>query len=82
MNANAFMETMAGALCVLASADQAYAYLGPGAGLGAIGSALAIFVAAGILLLGLIIYPIRILKRRRQRAKEELILRDKSKDIT
>ena len=50
--------------------DCAYAYIGPGAGLGMIGSLIAIIVAAVIILLGLIIYPIRWLLKRRSRSKE------------
>jgi peptidoglycan/LPS O-acetylase OafA/YrhL len=69
MNANALVKTIPVVLCILALADRAYAYLGPGAGLGAIGSMLAIIVAVGVVLLGLIIYPIRRLRKRKSRAK-------------
>jgi hypothetical protein len=51
-------------------ADCAYAYIGPGAGLGMIGSLIAIIVAIVIIFLGLIIYPIRYLLKRRSRSKE------------
>jgi hypothetical protein len=50
--------------------DCAYAYIGPGAGLGMIGSLIAIIVAVVIIFLGLIIYPIRWLLKRRSRSKE------------
>jgi len=49
--------------------DCAYAYIGPGAGLGMIGSLIAIIVAIVIIFLGLIIYPIRYLLKRRSRSK-------------
>ena len=50
--------------------DCAYAYIGPGAGLGMIGSLIAIIVAVVIIFLGLIIYPVRYFLKRRSRSKE------------
>ena len=45
--------------------DPAVAYLGPGAGLGMIGSLIAIAVVAIVVVLGLVIYPIRLLRKKR-----------------
>ena len=45
---------------------EAQAYLGPGAGLGMLGSLLAIAVTVVVLLLGLVIYPIRLLRKRKK----------------
>lgn len=39
--------------------NNALAYLGPGAGLGAMGSIIAIVVAILVIVMGVIIYPIR-----------------------
>ena len=49
--------------------DVAWAYLGPGAGLGMIGSLIGVVVVVVISVLGLIIYPLRMLRKRRTRNK-------------
>jgi Flp pilus assembly protein TadB len=50
---------------------SAIAYIGPGAGLGMIGSLIAIAVVALIVVLGLVIYPIRLMrKKRREKAQQ------------
>lgn len=50
----------------------AHAYVGPGAGLGMIGSLIAVVGAILVALLGLVMFPISLLrKRRRQRAASE-----------
>jgi hypothetical protein len=49
--------------------DVAWAYLGPGAGLGMIGSLIGVVVVVVISVLGLIIYPLRVLRKRRTRNK-------------
>lgn len=46
--------------------EPAAAYLGPGAGLGMIGSLIAIVVVGLIMVLGLVIYPIKLLRKRRR----------------
>lgn len=58
---------LTGLLLVLATPLQAFAYVGPGAGLGAIVSLVA--VAAGVLiaLVGLVVFPLRLLLKRRNR---------------
>jgi hypothetical protein len=45
----------------------AHAYLGPGAGLGMIGSLIAIVFVLLVIVLGLVIYPIRRLRRRKSK---------------
>ena len=50
--------------------EYAQAYLGPGAGLGMIGSLIAVIVAVVIIILGLLIYPIRLLLKRKSSSKE------------
>lgn len=58
-------------ICVLSTlsfSNPAAAYLGPGAGLGMIGSLIAIVVVALVVVLGLIIYPIRMIRKRKARS--------------
>ena len=63
-------------LCVLLlalvgtwSAGPAQAYIGPGAGLGAMAVAVALFAGIGLLIVGLVWFPLkRMLKRRKQSA--------------
>lgn len=50
---------------LMVGSDTAHAYLGPGAGLGMIGSLVALVIVILVILFGLILYPIRrFLKRR------------------
>lgn len=56
-------------LSVLFLSNPAVAYLGPGAGLGMIGSLIAIIVVALVVVLGLVIYPVRILRKRKMQAR-------------
>jgi uncharacterized membrane-anchored protein len=51
---------------VLTVPDAAFAYIGPGAGLGLIGSLLAVLGAILLAIIGLIILPFRMLLKRRQ----------------
>ncbi|MEO1019315.1 MAG: hypothetical protein AAFY56_16730 [Pseudomonadota bacterium] len=53
------------ALTILAP-TYAMAYVGPGAGLGMIGSLIAVVVAVVVAILGIIIFPFRILMKRRK----------------
>jgi uncharacterized protein (DUF2062 family) len=55
-------------LSTLFSAGPAAAYLGPGAGLGMIGSLIAVIIVALVVILGLVIYPVRMLRKRRRKA--------------
>lgn len=58
--------TTAVAAC-LSAAALAPAYIGPGAGLGAIGSLLALVGAAALMVIGFVWYPVkRLLERRRE----------------
>ncbi len=54
----------AGLLLTLPS--YAVAYVGPGAGLGVIGSLIAVVVAVLVTVLGIVILPVRLLMRRRK----------------
>jgi nitric oxide reductase large subunit len=53
---------------VLSMAGPATAYVGPGAGLTAIGSLLALFGAVALAIVGFIWYPVRRLMRKRKAA--------------
>lgn len=50
---------------VLLAASPAHAYIGPGAGLSAIGSIVALFAAVGLAIVGFVWYPVKRLRRRR-----------------
>ena len=50
----------------LFAAMPAFAYVGPGAGLTAIGSLVALLAAVGLAVVGFVWYPIKRLRRRRQ----------------
>ena len=57
-------------MLMLILTDYAHAYLGPGAGLGMIGSLIAVIVAVVVVLLGLVIYPIRRLLKKKSRSEQ------------
>lgn len=59
------LTLFAGLISALYSVS-ASAYIGPGAGLGMIGSLIAIFVVVLILVLGLVIYPARVMRKKRR----------------
>ena len=63
------VSTLAAA-CAVAIAmtlpGTAFAYIGPGAGLGAIGSLVAVIGAVLLAIVGLLVLPIRMLARRRK----------------
>ena len=63
-----------GLACVmLVSASPVHAYIGPGAGLGAIGAALAIGIAVILLIVGFVWYPVkRLLKGFKSRSGSEI----------
>jgi hypothetical protein len=54
-------------LCACVFAPAAFAYVGPGAGLGVLGAMLAIFAAVLATIVGLVLWPVRMLMRRRRR---------------
>jgi hypothetical protein len=65
------MRVAAFALVLLAGADPAYAYMGPGAGLALIGSLFALIAALGIGVLGLVWYPLKRLIRMKQGSENQ-----------
>jgi hypothetical protein len=52
------------AALILALTSPTYAYIGPGAGIGAIGTVVAFFVALFLLIVGFVWYPLQRLARR------------------
>lgn len=59
-------------LAVALTPTLAHAYLGPGAGLGLIGSLIAVVILGLVVVLGLVVYPIRMMrKRKNQSATDE-----------
>ena len=58
------VEVLGLASVMLVSASPVHAYIGPGAGLGAIGATIAIGIAVILLIVGFVWYPVkRLLKR-------------------
>jgi uncharacterized membrane protein len=47
------------------------AYIGPGAGIGMIGSLIAVVVVVLVIVLGLVIYPIRMMRKKRRQEAEK-----------
>jgi len=60
----AAMTLVIAGVAALALAQPAQAYVGPGAGLTAIGTVLALLAALGLAIVGFVWYPIRRLRRR------------------
>ena len=58
-------------MIVCLSADPAAAYVGPGAGLTLIGSVVAIVAAVLIALVGLVLFPLRLLMKKIKAAKAQ-----------
>ena len=59
-------RTLLPALLLIAAATPAAAYIGPGAGLGAIGTVIAVIGAVLLMIVGFVWYPVkRLLKRRK-----------------
>ena len=59
------------AILGLCASLPAYAYLGPGAGLGMMGSLIAVIVVLFVVVFGLVLYPIRMLRKRRAAAARD-----------
>lgn len=57
------------ALAVTAIPGTALAYMGPGAGLGMLGSLVAVIAAVGLAALGLVVLPVRMILKRRRKAQ-------------
>lgn len=60
-----YLSILAG-FSILLFPGPAVAYLGPGAGLGMLGSLVAVVFVALFILFGLVIYPIRLLRKKRR----------------
>ena len=61
---------MAFLLAALLAASPAAAYMGPGAGLGMLGSVIAVAGAVLVAVFGIVVLPIRMILRRRRKAAE------------
>jgi hypothetical protein len=57
------------ALAVAAVPGTAAAYMGPGAGLGMLGSLVAVIAAVALAALGLVLLPVRMILKRRRKAQ-------------
>ena len=57
-------------LFLLVRPDAAQAYLGPGAGLGMVGTLISVIVAIGVAILGVLLYPIRLYRKLRKKKKD------------
>jgi hypothetical protein len=57
-------------LAALAAPGTAAAYMGPGAGLGMLGSLIAVIAAVALALAGILLLPLRIILKRRRKAAE------------
>lgn len=65
------MAIVTGIAACLSAAALAPAYIGPGAGLGAVGSLLALVGAAALMVIGFVWYPVkRLLEKRRGNESE------------
>ena len=65
-----FAAAAAAATMLAAFAPQALAYVGPGAGLGMLASLLAVLLAVVATIVGLVLWPIRKLRRKKAGASE------------
>ena len=64
-----FILTVSSCGPMILFSGPAAAYLGPGAGLGMIGSLIAVIVVVLVIVLGLVIYPIRVMRKRKSLAE-------------
>jgi hypothetical protein len=55
-------------LIAIAAPGTAAAYMGPGAGLGMLGSLVAVVAAVALAVLGLVLLPVRMILKRRRKA--------------
>ena len=58
-------------LLLALAAAPAHAYMGPGAGLGMLGSLVAVAGAVLVALVGLFVLPVRIIMKRRRKSAEQ-----------
>ncbi|MGP1254111.1 MAG: hypothetical protein ACTS10_06855 [Kiloniellales bacterium] len=61
---------LSGAL-LLFSTTPAFAYIGPGGGLSALGAILALFAAAALAVVGFVWFPIKRMRAARQKARQQ-----------
>jgi hypothetical protein len=59
------------ALAIAVIPGTAAAYMGPGAGLGMLGSLIAVIAAVGIALLGIVLLPLRMIMKKRRKTSAE-----------
>jgi hypothetical protein len=69
-NSPRVLTVIAVATCAAMFAPAAFAYVGPGAGLGVLGAMLAIVAAVLATVLGLILWPVRMIMRRMKRTAD------------
>lgn len=75
------MAIVTGIAACLSAAALAPAYIGPGAGLGAVGSLLALVGAAALMVIGFVWYPVkRLLEKRRGNEFERAAAEDSAAD--
>ena len=60
-----------GGTVLLLSATPAFAYIGPGGGLSALGAILALFAAVALAVVGFVWFPIKRMRAARQKAREQ-----------
>ena len=58
-------------LAAMVAATSAAAYMGPGAGLGMLGSVIAVVGAVLVAVVGLLVLPVRMLLKRRRTAQQK-----------
>ena len=58
-------------LAAMLAATSAAAYMGPGAGLGMLGSVVAVVGAVLVAVVGLLVLPVRMLLKRRRKAQQK-----------
>jgi hypothetical protein len=66
-----FILTPLFVLAIAAIPGTAAAYMGPGAGLGMLGSLIAVIAAVGIALLGIVLLPLRMIMKKRRKTSAE-----------
>jgi hypothetical protein len=62
-----FRRVLALAYCLVLLPGAAFAYVGPGAGLGMLGSLIAVIAALLVALFGFVMFPIAMLRNRRKK---------------
>jgi len=66
-----FKAALAPLFFVLVLPDAAFAYLGPGAGLGMVGTLISVVVAILVAILGVVLYPIRLYRKWRKNKQSQ-----------